>query len=157
MSVLKVDTINEKTSGNGVAIPGHVVQTVQSETDRPHIATSSTSYTASGVSLSITPKFANSVILIDFFIPMTHTPNSNGAMNCRLYKGNTALTSRNYSQGYLTNGDQYKSIKIEGMDDSHNSTSSLTYEVYFKSEGGGQVFLCHNGSSTLLKLWEIAQ
>ena len=28
MSILKVDTINEKTSGNGVYIPGHVVQTV---------------------------------------------------------------------------------------------------------------------------------
>lgn len=29
MSILKVDTINEKTSGNGVAIPGHVVQVKQ--------------------------------------------------------------------------------------------------------------------------------
>ena len=29
MSILKVDTINEKTSGNGVAIPGHVIQVVQ--------------------------------------------------------------------------------------------------------------------------------
>ena len=27
MSILKVDTINEKTSGNGVAIDGHVIQT----------------------------------------------------------------------------------------------------------------------------------
>ena len=26
MSTLFVDTINEKTSGNGIAIPGHVVQ-----------------------------------------------------------------------------------------------------------------------------------
>ena len=26
MSILKVDTINEKTSGNGVAIDGHVIQ-----------------------------------------------------------------------------------------------------------------------------------
>ena len=29
MSILKVDTINEKTSGNGVAIPGHVIQVKQ--------------------------------------------------------------------------------------------------------------------------------
>ena len=28
MSILKVDTINEKTTGNGVAIPGHVIQVV---------------------------------------------------------------------------------------------------------------------------------
>ena len=31
MSTLFVDTINEKTSGNGVAIPGHVVQVVKTE------------------------------------------------------------------------------------------------------------------------------
>ena len=29
MSILKVDTINEKTSGNGVQIAGHVVQVKQ--------------------------------------------------------------------------------------------------------------------------------
>ena len=29
MSILKVDTINEKTSGNGVQIAGHVVQVVR--------------------------------------------------------------------------------------------------------------------------------
>ena len=29
MSILKVDTINEKTSGNGVIIPDHIIQTVQ--------------------------------------------------------------------------------------------------------------------------------
>ena len=29
MSILKVDTINEKTSGNGVIIPGHIIQIKQ--------------------------------------------------------------------------------------------------------------------------------
>ena len=32
MSILKVDTINEKTSGNGVQIPGHVIQTINTAT-----------------------------------------------------------------------------------------------------------------------------
>ena len=32
MSTLYVDTITEKTSGNGVQIPGHVVQVVQRTT-----------------------------------------------------------------------------------------------------------------------------
>ena len=31
MSTVYVDTINEKTSGNGVQIPGHVIQTVYVE------------------------------------------------------------------------------------------------------------------------------
>ena len=29
MSTLFVDTINEKTSGNGIEIPGHVIQVVR--------------------------------------------------------------------------------------------------------------------------------
>ena len=33
MSILKVDTINEKTTGNGVLIPGHVVQVIQGSTN----------------------------------------------------------------------------------------------------------------------------
>ena len=63
MSILKVDTINEKTSGNGVAIPGHVVQTVYNE----HITR--TAYTSANTahdlfSAIITPKSATSKILV---------------------------------------------------------------------------------------------
>ena len=36
MSTLYVDTITEKTSGNGVQIPGHVVQVVSSVTKLAH-------------------------------------------------------------------------------------------------------------------------
>lgn len=44
MSILKVDTINEKTTGNGVAIPGHVVAThsfISSGTSEVAVASSS--------------------------------------------------------------------------------------------------------------------
>ena len=56
MSILKVDTINEKTSGNGVYIPGHVIQTV-SKTFQNVTSTTSTSFIdVTGGSLAITPK-----------------------------------------------------------------------------------------------------
>ena len=63
MSILKVDTINEKTSGNGVAIPGHVIQVV-SNTYATETASGSSSYTDTGLAATITPKFATSKILV---------------------------------------------------------------------------------------------
>ena len=61
MSILKVDTINEKTSGNGVAIPGHVIQVVRRDPTAAAITRfsgTSTSYANTGLAISITPKYA---------------------------------------------------------------------------------------------------
>jgi len=65
MSTLYVDTINEKTSGNGVQIAGHVVQ-VQSSILSSKVSTTSLepTYVDTGLSVSITPKFSTSKILI---------------------------------------------------------------------------------------------
>jgi len=141
----------------GVITPssGQVVQCVFRDDARGHIATSSSSYVASGVSHSITPKFADSTILIHYHIPMSHTPNSNGVLVPRIYRNGTDLSSTSYSQGFHTDGNQYVTMTLECKDSSHNSTSAITYEVYFRSTSGGQTFLCHNGSETHLKLWEI--
>ena len=62
MSILKVDTINEKTTGNGVAIPGHVIQTISGTYDT---LTSTTSrIPATAISLNITPVSTSSKILV---------------------------------------------------------------------------------------------
>ena len=63
MSILKVDTINEKTSGNGVAIPGHVVQVVHGSTNT-EVSGDTTTYTDTTLSASITPTATSSKILI---------------------------------------------------------------------------------------------
>ena len=65
MSTLFVDTINEKTSGNGIAIPGHVVQF--SHTKVADSTDTTTQYPTTvnlGSAVSFTPKFANSKLLV---------------------------------------------------------------------------------------------
>ena len=64
MSTLSVDTIQGKTTAGTVAMPsGHVIQTVsQAITSETNIT--STSYTATGLTKAITPKFSSSKILI---------------------------------------------------------------------------------------------
>ena len=61
MSTLFVDTINEKTNGNGVQIPGHVLQVVEgTRTDGTN--TNSASYVDAGLSAAITPKSTSSKV-----------------------------------------------------------------------------------------------
>ena len=64
MSTLFVDTINEKTTNNGVYIPGHVVQAkTATKTDTQSI-TSNSFTDITGLSVSITPSSTNSKILV---------------------------------------------------------------------------------------------
>lgn len=67
MSILKVDTINEKTTGNGVAIPGHVVQVVESTTTQATTISTAGTFHDVGHSLSITPTSATSKIYLSHF------------------------------------------------------------------------------------------
>ena len=65
MSVLKVDTINEKTTGNGVIIPGHIIQRVHTTWNSETSNTSNTAWVdVSGSSISVTPKLATSRLFI---------------------------------------------------------------------------------------------
>ena len=63
MSTLFVDTINEKTSGNGIYIPGHVVQ-VKHAIYGTQTDISSGGYIDSGVTATITPHSTSFKILV---------------------------------------------------------------------------------------------
>jgi len=159
-STLFVDAIEPNLS-SGVHIAGSVVQCISSDDARGWTSTTSTSLVSSGISLAITPKFANSVILVDFHFPMLHLPDTQGInLIPAVYRNSSNIGNSSYPQGFHYNangGSQYPSIKIECRDAAHNSTSALTYTVYFRSGTGANVHLTHNGSDTHLKLWEIAQ
>ena len=64
MSTLFVDTINEKTTGNGIVIPGHVVQ-VQYRRIATNVftTTSSSMVDWTGAYVDITPKSSNNILI----------------------------------------------------------------------------------------------
>ena len=66
MSILKVDTINEKTTGNGVQIANHVVQTANNTSPPTAIESvnNNNNWVATGVHTSITPKSTTNKMLI---------------------------------------------------------------------------------------------
>ena len=154
MSVLKVDTIQTTAGAAPTAkdlgfAAGSVVQTQVARFSGNSANMNTGSYTSSGRSITITPKFANSLILIRY----TATSYVNGGVQgyFTFYRNGTNLYNQS---GYSTNsssqglmqimsatGDAFFPSTGEFADNSHNSTSALTYTLYGKLvSGSGGVF-----------------
>ena len=79
MSTILVDTINQKTSGNGVTIPGHVIQVAHNKWNTASTTTSSSLSDVSGSSFTFTAKQANSKLYISTDVSITQTRTSTNA------------------------------------------------------------------------------
>ena len=145
MSVLKVDTVNEKTSGNGVYIPGHVIQVV-SDTRTDSGSTTSTSYVdISDLSVSITPKSTSSKVLVTFCVNMGTDDANFGYL--RLMRGSTAVAVGDASgtrvqataQYYAENNEGNIGLRSFTFLDSPATTSAVTYKVQVRCATSGTV------------------
>ena len=92
MSILKVDTINEKTSGNGVLIPGHVIQTVDSSNSTLLSTSSSGTWVDSGETITITPKFATSKLHMWVYAAGEVYGAANQGSGYRIMNGSTVVS-----------------------------------------------------------------
>ena len=163
MSTLFVDTINEKTSGNGVLIPGHSAQVLQ-QVYSTYFQFSSNSYTDTGLTLSITPKSASSKILILASIQCSNGTGQNANETAfQLVRGSTSI--RLFERPIFAYNQGSDNIAIDAnvsliFLDSPSTTSATTYKVQAKVSAGTMRINDHivsgNGCSTLT-LMEIAQ
>jgi hemin uptake protein HemP len=140
---------------------GSVIQTKAYKQNSGWISTTSTAEVFTGVEFAIYPKRKNSLILVEFHFPMTHTYSDTMIPTLRRkVDGETQidLNTTSYHNGYIQGAttSAYQSIMITEHD-YPDTTNRVNYEVYFKSAGGGAVHLAHNGSAYRLKLTEIAQ
>ena len=88
MSTLYVDTINEKTSGNGVAIPGHVVQVVNYKNTTQYSGTNQDVLTYL-FQVALTPKQSNSKYLVHLGVSGISNGGS-GRIHSRVYHNETS-------------------------------------------------------------------
>tara|TARA_Y100000022_G_scaffold194606_1_gene199212 strand:- start:521 stop:991 length:471 start_codon:yes stop_codon:yes gene_type:complete len=156
MSILKVDTINEKTTGNGVAIPGHVVQ-VQNTGWNTTFNTTSTSFVTTGHSVTITPKFASSKIFLNLAGGSWYI--EAGTAMVTIYRNSTNIGEATgglaYKQG--NQNARYHPHSASAYD-SPNTTSAITYTVYIKSENGTTTYYSYPQYGIMsLTAMEIAQ
>lgn len=156
MSTLYVDTINEKTSGNGIIIPGHVLQVVNNEyTARTSI--NSTSWTeVTGLTTSITPLSSSSKVLIQASI--TYSAFGHGGL--RVYRSvggtDTVLTigdasgsrSREAIHAYRTTtyntAYDADSASITILD-TPATASAVSYKIYAATPHSASYYLVVNG------------
>ena len=117
---------------------GHIVQTVQNALNASAYTTTSTSYQAiTDMSVTITPKFASSKVLVTFncggmFVGASTNKN---AVYIRIKRGSTVIRELG-RYGYNRN-DDYSSIPIFlTYLDSPSTTSATTYTIEMKTDAG---------------------
>lgn len=161
----KVDGANGLTFPNSSiqASAGVVLQVVQS-TLNSQVGTSSRSMVSTGMSATITPKFATSKILVTL---NTNCDTSSGNAMCgvTIYRGGTNLASSlgvtNFSNNYGASSRLITAVNINYLD-SPATTSTLTYTPYFNNPTGSTSATVYfnsvgiEGAVTTLTLMEIA-
>ena len=162
-SRLLVDKIEGKTTANTVQMPsGSVIQVARTYVALSgHISTASTSLVASGIQCSLTPKFSNSLILVDFSTPMCHT-NSGDQLRAAMYikVGSASISAMSGAGEYhlaYSNHLKYQPIAFSGSYTA-TSTDTLMFEPYFRNRTQAvAVYLVHSSASYSLTVTEIAQ
>lgn len=158
MSTLKVDSLVEKTSGNGVHIPGHVVQVVQSTRATETSSTSST-FSDTGLSLSITPKSNTSKIMVMFSLGSSGVNNTAAEARgyFRLMRASTEIYRMDVrAYDYGGSGSIDFGVYAQSYLDSPATASSVTYSIQQRSSTG-TIRVCESNNQIQMQLMEIAQ
>ena len=157
MSTLFVDTINEKTSGNGIAIPGHIVQ-VKNLFTNSYLTTTSSTLVKAGVNVSITPKFSSSKVLVS--ISLNGVNRSAGEPRFALYRDDSSLTDLGSSVGQHASTNESGGRSYTYLD-SPATTSSIEYQIWFSTTSGtiriNDYMNSNWGERSSILLMEIAQ
>lgn len=168
MSTLKVDSLVEKTSGNGVHIAGHVIQVKEGSTSTSTQMNSAT-FADTSLSVSITPKSSSSKILV--LIQQTYSTSNNGTTEMgaglKLFRGSTEIAAINdqaRAMAQLQTSDG-SSQQLSGTSflqklDSPATTSAITYKTQgatYAASNTTTLTFQKNGTLSRITLMEIAQ
>jgi hypothetical protein len=136
MSTLYVDTINEKTTGNGIIIPGHVLQ-IQSYENTITSSTITTTNFTDVNSRNFTPKSASSSLLVWVTFRWQENTNTTNAKVRILHDGDTVLEILNYLT-YSGSTNIINSNTFQAYVASTGSTSARTivFQAALSSAGG---------------------
>ena len=158
MSKLYVNQIVEANSGYGVQIPGHVIQVVQGTTATA-VSISTGTYTFTGLTASITPKFSTSKILVQIEQAGCLAVSGNtGDINMRLQRNSSDIY--NFALGYFYGVATEFRTGISGCFlDSPATTNATVYRTMFAANDGGSCAVQNDNANTVstITLMEIAQ
>jgi len=117
---------------------GAVLQVVATN-DSTQRSTSNSSFTASGMSVTITPSLTSSKVLVMFSTNIYKNADATGYIT--IFRNGSTNLAGSGSQMNLTNVvDRYVPCSILYLD-SPASTSALTYEVYYARSGTANIYI----------------
>ena len=163
-STLKVDTIQGKTAAGTVAMPsGHVIQTVSTQYSGASQSSTSASFVAiTNLSVSITPKFSTSKMLImtDPSIYMAGGQQDNTSRIAIYRDGSEVMKHTNRQYDYGSSGVLLERPFTMLYIDSPSTTSSVTYQLYARlvstASGHQWIFNDNANDTSSLIVQEIA-
>ena len=136
---------------------GTVLQVKAATIDGADANTSSTSFVASTLTLSITPSSTSSKILILISTHMYCDDGKSGVAT--IYRGSTNLANHAPEYGLVRVYNQYgvwQSVNMSYLD-SPSTTNSTTYTAYWKNlQGSGSVYMNQDNNQSHITLMEIA-
>ena len=147
MSTLSVDTIQGKTTAGTVAMPaGAMLQVVQTHVTA-YTQTSSSSNSSTGLTVTITPKFSSSKVVIVGNINSAYSNAATRYARYELFKGGSFLVYLHSLVGYQQNEIGYNTDWSFSYLDSPNTTSATTYDLQWSAHNGGISHFNNYGSS----------
>ena len=160
-STLSVDTIQGATTAGTIAMPsGSVVQTIINNPDTGGSTLDVTTFTevSSGMRTSITPKFSNSIIYIQFNL-LVGCSNATTMRHWRILNfATSAAISIGSAQGSRTSMHATARHRDHDANDADmmtitaqevaGSTSARTYSLYCQNESGHSANLYHHHTTT---------
>jgi len=143
-----------RTLPNSTLPAGTIIQTVNATSNTQYSTTSSS--LSGTVSLSITPQYANSKILVNWMIAGGVNGGNNVGAHWALYRGASLLADYAYVlyNSSSSAGQMLNPVPIIYVD-SPNTTSSVTYQLYIGTSGTTTATI-NNYYSSVLVLQEIA-
>jgi hypothetical protein len=129
---------------------GKILQLVVSLTTT-QVSTTSTSFTGSGLTRAITPSDTSSTILA-MFSSTSQVGGSVGSVN--LYNGSALVSASAHGLAALEQSNVNIPISFVHLD-APATISEITYEVYYKNDGGSSMYLSTNDAESTLILLEI--
>ena len=149
--------LTNATALPSAALPaGSVIQVVQG-TYSTEVSTTSNSYVTTGITATITPKFATSKILIISSVIAANQGTGKSAF-FTIYRNSTNLASNtynNFGQTYFGNSTSYTNTNMTYLD-SPATTSATTYTVYMNAYINQTLVANVNGGTGTIQLLEIA-
>ena len=150
----------QKIVGTDVAsivAPGHIIQ-VAHHTHTSSTTLTSNTWTATGTTLSFTPKYATSNIFIHIKVAAEISGAANTGVGYRIQKdGSTTVYDNDYALYHSNSNDQrIDQVPILHVESAGN-TNARTYALQFRLRGGGQTRHNIYANPTTMMIMEVAQ